>query len=397
MSVVAIIPARGGSKGIPGKNLERVGGLSLIGRAVASAREATSIDRVIVTTDDDAIADAARAAGAEIIRRPADISGDSASSESAILHALGELAEQPQIVVFIQATSPFIAPIDLDFAISRVRDGACDVAFSAVQSHVFLWKSAADGAVGVNHDAGTRQRRQEREPEYLETGAFYVMRASGFRQAGHRFFGRVEVALVDPVTAIEIDDPADLERARSLASVATHDQPIDVDALVMDFDGVHTDDRVSIGGDGSERVTTSRSDGAGIEMLRVAGYPMLIISRETNRVVTARGRKLGVDVRQGVENKVAVLTAWATARSIDLSRIAYVGNDLNDLGCLEIVGWPIAVADAHPRVISAARIVLEKSGGRGALREVAERILLCGANPKEHKEEQWHSPLVEHR
>jgi YrbI family 3-deoxy-D-manno-octulosonate 8-phosphate phosphatase len=112
-------------------------------------------------------------------------------------------------------------------------------------------------------------------------------------------------------------------------------------------------------------------------MLRKAGYPLLILSRETNRVVTARGRKLGVEVRQGVEVKAVVLAAWAKTRGIELSRIAYVGNDINDVGCMEIVGWPIAVADAHPEVLAVARVVLTQHGGHGAIREVAERILLA--------------------
>jgi YrbI family 3-deoxy-D-manno-octulosonate 8-phosphate phosphatase len=397
MSVVAIIPARGGSKGITGKNLQRVGGVSLIERAVVSALEASSIDHVYVSTDDDAIAEAARAAGAEIIRRPAALANDSASSEAALLHAMERMSGSPRIIVFIQATSPFIDPIDLDFAVARVRDGHCDVAFSAVETYSFLWRATRDGAVGVNHDHTERLRRQDRETHYEETGAFYVMRAAGFRQAGFRFFGRVEVALVDRSRAIEIDEPEDLVLARSIAPLVERQASIDIDALVTDFDGVHTDDRVSIGGDGSERVTASRSDGAGIEMLRAAGYPLLIISRETNRVVTARGRKLGVDVRQGIEDKVAVLTAWAKARDLDLARVAYVGNDINDLGCLELVGWPIAVADAHPEVLSAARIVLSKPGGHGAIRELAERILRSGSNTRTQEEEQWQSPLVEYR
>jgi N-acylneuraminate cytidylyltransferase len=115
--------------------------------------------------------------------------------------------------------------------------------------------------------------------------------------------------------------------------------------------------------------------------LRKAGYPLLILSRETNRVVTARGRKLGVEVRQGVEVKAVVLAAWAKARGIELSRIAYVGNDINDVGCMEIVGWPIAVADAHPEVLAVARVVLTQHGGHGAIREVAERILLAAGSP----------------
>jgi N-acylneuraminate cytidylyltransferase len=377
MSVVAIIPAGGGSGGLPGESLERVGGVSLIARTVASALAAGSIERVIVSTDDDAIAAVAvAAAGVEVFRGSAD---DLTTPEAAVLHALERIPDAPRIIVLLQAASPFIDPIDLDFAVSRVRDGACDVAFSAVETFSFLWRPTPDGVVGVNHDHSARRPQRNRETQYRETGAFYVMRAAGFRQTGFRFFGRIEVALVDPVHAIGIDRPEDLAIARLVAPLAVPPLPIDVDALVTAFDGVHTDDRVSIGGDGSERVKASRSDGIGIERLRTAGYPLLILSRETNRVVTARGRKLGVDVRQGVDDKVAVLTAWVKARGLPLARIAYVGHDVNDLGCLAIVGWPIAVADAHPEVLAAARVVLAMPGGHGAVREVSERILASGA------------------
>ncbi|WP_309615184.1 cytidylyltransferase domain-containing protein, partial [Salinibacterium sp.] len=128
--VIAIIPARGGSKGVPGKNLKTVGGVSLIGRAVASAQAADRIDEVFVSTDDAAIASAARSAGAQVIDRPESLAGDESSSEAALLHALDQLDEQPGILVFIQATSPFIDPADLDSAVSRVLSGEADVVFA---------------------------------------------------------------------------------------------------------------------------------------------------------------------------------------------------------------------------------------------------------------------------
>ena len=218
----AIIPARGGSQGLPGKNVARVGGVPLVARAVLAALAADRIGRVVVTTDDDAIAEAARDAGAEIVARPAELAGATASSESALLHALEVLGlgapGADDLVVFVQATSPFIDPADLDAAIERVSSGERDSVFSAAPSHVFLWRDdAVTGAAGVNHDAAHRPRRQDRAPEYAETGAFYVFRTVGFLAAGHRFFGRIGVQPVHPDHAIEIDDAADLERARALA------------------------------------------------------------------------------------------------------------------------------------------------------------------------------------
>ncbi|WP_144710926.1 cytidylyltransferase domain-containing protein [Curtobacterium pusillum] len=221
-SVVAVVPARAGSKGIPGKNLRVVAGRSLVRRAVESARAASTIDLVVVSTDGDAIAAEAVAAGARVVHRPEALAGDEASSESAILHALDALTaagEDPDVVVFLQATSPFIDPADLDAAVARVRDGHADVVFAAAPSHAFLWRIGDDGAAhAVNHDAAVRPRRQDREPEYRETGAFTVFRAEAFREHRHRFHGRVELAVVDPRGAIDIDDPADLALASALAA-----------------------------------------------------------------------------------------------------------------------------------------------------------------------------------
>jgi N-acylneuraminate cytidylyltransferase len=150
---------------------------------------------------------------------------------------------------------------------------------------------------------------------------------------------------------------------------------MDVAAVVTDFDGVHTDDTVLTDGDGRESVRVSRSDGMGIARLRRAGVPVLILSSETNPVVSARARKLQVDVRQGVEDKAAALREWAKDQRVPLSRVAYVGNDVNDLGCLEIVGFPVAVPEAHPLVLAAARVIVSQNGGRGAVRELADRVL----------------------
>ena len=185
----AIIPARGGSQGLPGKNLARVGGVPLVARAVRAALAAERIGRVVVTTDEPRSPRPPERAGAEIVDRPAEIAGSEASSESALLHALDALdaaagfearpsvaprpaASANAVTVFIQATSPFIDPADLDAAIARVEAGERDVVFSAAPTHVFLWRGdeGARGAVGVNHDAAHRQRRQDRQARVRRDG-----------------------------------------------------------------------------------------------------------------------------------------------------------------------------------------------------------------------------------
>lgn len=386
--VCVLIPARGGSRGVPGKNLRTVGGEPLIVRAVRQAARADAVDAVVVSTDDPAIAQAARAAGAAVVDRPAALAGDAASSESALLHALDVLDQngvRPDIVVFVQATSPFIDHRDLGRAIDSVRRGASDVAFSVTRVHDHLWRLGPDGPEGVNHDARRRLRRQERQPQFRETGAFYVMRRAGLVEHGHRFFGRLELIEVDPLDSFEIDDARDLVLAEAIAAGRDLVDPaIAARAVVTDFDGVHTDDRVRVDEFGVESVEVSRSDGMGVSLLRRAEIPVLVLSTESNPVVEARARKLGVPWIAGCDDKLSALRAWADQTGVDLRDVAYLGNDVNDLACLRAVGWPIVPSDAHPAARAAAREILRRRGGDGVVRELADRVLLTVEEGLDH-------------
>ncbi|GIH73739.1 N-acetylneuraminate synthase family protein [Planobispora longispora] len=375
MRVLAVIPARGGSAGVPLKNLAAVGGTPLVARAVKACIQAELIDDVVVSTDHPEIAGAALTAGATVIDRPGELSGATASSESAVLHALEHISAAPEVVLLVQCTSAFIDPSDLDAAIARVLDGTADVVFSGLETHEFLWDAANATMKGVNHDPASRPRRQEREPHYRETGAFYVMRTEGLREHGHRFFGSIAVQPVPSRHAVEVDTPEDLEIVRALAPFVDRPEPIDVDAVITDFDGVHTDDRAYVDSEGREMVAVSRSDGMGISLLRRSGVKLMIMSTEHNPVVAARARKLGVPVLQGLTDKRTVLRDWLAIEGLDPARVAYVGNDVNDLGPMSEVGWPVTVPDAHPRVRAAARVVLTRPGGAGAVRELCDRVL----------------------
>jgi N-acylneuraminate cytidylyltransferase len=388
-TVLAVIPARGGSVGIPGKNLQRVGGVPLVGRAVRACLRAERIDRVVVSTDDPQIAEAAAAHGAEVRERPAELSTSTATSESAVLHVLDQLSERgeadPEVCLLVQCTSPFIAPGDLDGVVAAVLDAGADSAFTATDHHGFLWRPAATGGVeGVNHDPGGRARRQDLAAEYLETGAAYAFRVEGFRANQHRFFGRVDAHLVPRARAIEVDEPDDLALARALAPIvepaSTADAlPDPVGAIVFDFDGVLTDNKVVTDHEGVESVVCDRSDGMGIAALRAAGVPMLVVSKERNPVVARRCEKLGLEMVQGIDDKWPVLAKWLDEHDIDPRHTVYVGNDTNDTECLDGVGCGVVVADAHPDVVGHAAIVLTRPGGRGAVRELADLVLAARA------------------
>lgn len=148
-----------------------------------------------------------------------------------------------------------------------------------------------------------------------------------------------------------------------------------IELLVLDFDGVLTDNRVWVDQDGRESVACSRGDGMGMQLLIKAGVQVFVMSKERNPVVSARCKKLGVPFQQGEDDKGTAIGVLASDKSIPLERVAYVGNDVNDLAPMARVGLPIAVADAEPLVLEAARVITNKPGGRGAVREVCDALM----------------------
>lgn len=145
--------------------------------------------------------------------------------------------------------------------------------------------------------------------------------------------------------------------------------------IVFDFDGVMTDNRVLVTDDGREAAWCNRSDGMGIGALKRIGLPVLILSTETNPIVKHRAAKLQVECIHESADKWASLERVLHARGIDPLLVAYVGNDVNDVGCLRRVGLPICVADAYPAAKKLARFVTTRRGGDGAVREVCDAIL----------------------
>jgi YrbI family 3-deoxy-D-manno-octulosonate 8-phosphate phosphatase len=383
MNCVAIIPARGGSKGIPHKNISRVAGKPLLAYTIEHAKSTPAIDRVVVSTDAPDIGTAATRCGAEVVWRPSEISGDTSSSELALLHALDELVMRdnyrPDLVVMLQATSPVRQPHDAQRAIETLLAEKADSLFSACTLHGFIWRQHGDVLSSVSYDYNARQMRQDCPEDLLENGSIYVTRHDLLRATGNRLGGRIAVYRMGPLDSLQVDEPSDLVaierllRWRVHATVPPH--LAGVDLLVLDFDGVLTDDRVLVDQDGHEAVWCHRGDGWGLARLREAGVGIIVLSTETNPVVSARCRKLRIDAVQACDDKLATLQQIARTRGIPAARIAYVGNDVNDLACLGWVGTSIAVADAAPDVRAACRFITTRPGGRGAVREVAGWIL----------------------
>jgi N-acylneuraminate cytidylyltransferase len=234
----------------------------------------------------------------------------------------------------------------------------------------------------VNHDKAVRLRRQDRESEFVENGAAYVMRTEGFLEHKHRFFGKTVLHEVPEYQGFEIDSEEDWQIAETVfrkcaGNMRSSRLPADPQLVVFDFDGVFTDNRVLVDQDGRESVFCDRGDGMAIEWLNRSGIPGLILSKERNPVVAARAKKVGLPVAQAVDGKAEFLKQWCAEEGVDLAKVIYIGNDLNDVECFEIVGCAVAVGDAVPEVKEAADAVLSRPGGGGAIRELIEMIPAC--------------------
>ena len=371
--IIAIIPARGGSKGIPGKNIRIVGGKPLLAWSIEQARQTAAICRVFVSTDSAEIAQVARDYGAEVIQRPQEISGDTASSESCLLHALDFLKHslnlEPDLVAFLQATSPLRGTEDIGNAIQLLERERADSLFSACRVEGFVWRvDKAEQVRSFSYDHLARPRRQDAPEDLIENGSIYVFKPWVLRQGNNRLGGKIAVYRMPALISFQIDEPADLELIEALMDfrqrmwgrtdpegigqtsapnklkgrqLDSNHLAIDASArgaadtgqfsvvklLVLDFDGVLTDNRVIVQQDGTESVSCSRGDGLGIELLKKTGMDIVVISKEKNPVVTARCRKLGIECIQACDDKLTSLKQGAASRNLKPTEIAYVGND----------------------------------------------------------------------
>lgn len=213
-NIVAIIPARGGSKGVPRKNVMDFCGRPLIAWTISSALQSNSIQRVFVTTEDKEIANISRENGAEIINRPAELATDTATAESALLHAIEEIEKNEKIdlVVYPQTTSPIRYAYDISKAIKLFMSENADSLFSAAVLKDFCAWERADGKLNsLTFDYKNRGRRQERKHYYLENGSIYIFKPEVIKQNDNRFGGKISIYTMPFWQSYEIDELEDID------------------------------------------------------------------------------------------------------------------------------------------------------------------------------------------
>lgn len=398
--VLAIIPARGGSKGIPHKNIRLFAGYPLIAYSIAAGLQAASVTRVIVSTDDPEIAAVAREFGAEVpFLRPAELAQDNTLDLPVFQHALAWLtanqAYAPDVVVQLRPTSP-VRPAGLVDEAVRVMldhpeaDSARGVVPAGQNPHKMWRMDLETGQMrhlldvpGVPEPYNAP--RQALPLVYWQTGHIDAIRPGTILDQNSMSGQVILPVQVDPRYTVDIDNPSDWARAEWLVWYGglhmvhplrpRRPLPERVALVVFDFDGVMTDNRVWVDADGHEFVSAYRSDSMGIHALEKAGIAAVVLSSETDRAVEARCRKIGIPVLQGVRDKAALLKTTLAERGIDPAQVVYLGNDVNDLPCFDLVGCAVVVADAQTDVLRAADLVLTRAGGYGAVRELCDLLV----------------------
>ncbi|HSO69496.1 MAG TPA: acylneuraminate cytidylyltransferase family protein [Arachnia sp.] len=222
MSTLAVIPARGGSKGIPRKNLIAVAGKPLIVWSIEQALAAPGM-RVAVSTEDAEIAEVAERAGAWVIERPADLAQDETPTEPVVEHAIQACTDvfgRPDRVLLLQATSPVRLPGSIERALAQFDAGGVDSLVGVVPNPPFLW-SLERGAAVAHWDWEHRRRRQDMAPEqlrYRETGSLYLTRTEIYEQTHNRMGGRIGLVIMDELEGVDIDGRHDIALAEALLS-----------------------------------------------------------------------------------------------------------------------------------------------------------------------------------
>jgi YrbI family 3-deoxy-D-manno-octulosonate 8-phosphate phosphatase len=403
--VLGLIPARGGSKSLPRKNVRLLAGRPLIVHSIEAARASRTIDRVVVSTDDEEIAETARRHGAEVpFLRPVRLAEDDTPDLPVFRHALEWFDEhegwQPELIVQLRPTSPLRRPEDIDRAVEMLDDRPKADSVRSVaeplENPYKMWSVTADQWLAPILTSDLREAfnlpRQLLPAVYWQTGAIDATRRRTIMDLRSMTGERIAPLIVDTLGAVDIDTDASLDLVDwmirtgrvpwmappSAASANKHRPTRRPKLLVLDFDGVLTDNRVWVNEAGDETVVFDRGDGMGIRLLREAGVDVLVLSTEENPIVEVRCGKLRIPFQQGLVDKQAALLQWVSEHEIDLADVAYVGNDLNDLGCLQIVGLAVAVRDSHPDVRAQAHITLTRPGGSGAVREICDLIRSLG-------------------
>ncbi len=387
---VAFIPVRGGSKSIPLKNIKMICGKPLVYWVVKAACECEYIDKVYVSTDNEKIRNTVinfqnksniMNIKVEVIERSEESASDTASTESAML----EFAKKYEFenIVLIQATSPLLKSNDLNRGFISFNNEHVDSVLSVVRQKRFIWKEDVNSFYNaMNYDIFKRPRRQEFEGYLVENGAFYITSKKALLKTKNRISGNIKVIEMDENSFLEIDEPSDWEIIEGimLREKIRKNDVVPIKMFLTDCDGCLTDAGMYYSENGDELKKFNSKDGMGFKILREYGIITGIITGEDRKLNKRRAEKLHLDILEdGCEDKVTAIKMYCDKRGINLKNVCYIGDDINDIEALKVVGFSCCPQDAVDKVKSIVDFVAKSKGGEGVIREVVEQLLKLGA------------------
>lgn len=378
MRWVAYMPLRGGSKSIPGKNIRSLAGTPLFAWSLQAAIDSGCFDEIWVGTDDAAIRKAVenRFAGqVRLFERSPETCSDEASTESALLEFAREVPFD--VICLVQATSPMTRAADFVAARDQFLDQDADSLVTGTRTRRFFWSPAGEP---LNYDPAARPRRQDFDGSFIENGAFYFTRREVLEVQRCRLGGSISVFEMPEESVLEIDEPDDWAAAEAILKERRDDASRArigaIGALVIDVDGTLTDGGMYYGASGEALKKFNTRDAKGLQRIRQAGIKLCVMTQEQSESVHARMRKLKIDnYHPGVRDKLTLLQEVADDWGLPLEAVAYMGDDLNDLACLEAVGYAFCPQDAVPEIRAVADYVTRSRAGHGAVREACDWLL----------------------
>ncbi len=385
---VAFIPVRGGSKSIPLKNIKPISGRPLVYWTVKAACGCKYIDKVFVATDSEKIketvegfkegSEAELFKKAEVIGRSAESASDTASTEFAML----EFADKMEFdnIVLVQATSPLLVSSDLDRGFEAFGEENVDSVLSVVRQKRFHWGNDENGfAHPTNYDVFHRPRRQEFDGYLVENGAFYISSKEDLLKSKNRVSGNIKAVEMNEDTFFEIDEPSDwviIEALMKKNGIIAPKEIPEIKMFLTDCDGCLTDGGMYYSEHGDEQKKFNTRDGMGFALLRNKGIVTGIVTSENVDLNRRRAQKLKLDVLEaGCKDKVVAVKTLCEKYNVSLENVAYIGDDINDLDVIKMVGYGCCPADAMPQVRDAARYVTKAKGGEGVIREITDMIV----------------------
>lgn len=384
---VAFIPVRGGSKSIPLKNIKLICGKPLVYWTVRAACGCKYIDKVYVATDSDKIRETVEGfktgIGADIFKkavvidRSAESASDTASTEFAMLEFAGKY--EFDNIVLVQATSPLLQFADLDRGFEEFGKPGTDSVMSFVRQKRFNWAYTAEGNVDpTNYDVFHRPRRQEFDGYLVENGAFYITSKADLIKSQNRVSGSIRAVEMNEDTFFEIDEPSDwviIEALMKKNGIAAPREIPEIKMFLTDCDGCLTDGGMYYSEHGDELKKFNTRDGMGFTLLRSQGIITGIITSESVDLNRRRAEKLKLDIMEaGCKDKIGAIKRLCEKYSIALENVAYIGDDINDIEAIKMVGYGCCPADAMPEVKTVADYVTAAKGGEGVIREIVEKI-----------------------